>query len=133
MTLPLFNLRLWQQRRTQSRARPTPGSEIIEEKLGDTLHQDAARCWIADAVAAARKWPARKPRLKIIARFNHLVKVHVAAVTPSPNPDAIRIDVRKRLEIAHAIALVGKLLRAHAEMQRRFKSMAAPRRAAIVE
>src|SRR5438876_6786326 len=76
---------------------------------------------------------ARKTRLEIIARFKHRVQGHVAAVTPSPNPDAIRIDVRKRLEIAHAVALVGKLLRAHAEMQRRLESMSAPCRAPIVE
>src|SRR5438270_11621377 len=69
MTLPLFNLRLWQQRRTQSRARPTPGSEIIEEKLGDTLHQDAARRWIADAVAAARKGQ----NLNVLSRLNEIV------------------------------------------------------------
>src|SRR5205823_2022182 len=62
-------------------------------------------------------------RLEIVARFKHGVQRHMAAVAPSPNPDAIRIDVRKRLEITHAVALIGKLLRAHAEMQRRFKGL----------
>src|SRR5437763_1003887 len=100
MTLPLFNLRR-RQRRTQSRARPRRGSEIIEKKLRDPLHQDPARRRIADAVAAAGKWQ--------------------------------NLDVRKGPEIAHAVALVGKLLRSHAEMQRRLESMPAPCRAAIVE
>src|SRR6266700_7820619 len=84
-------------------------------------------------VAPVRKRAARETHLEIITRFKHGVQRHVAPVAPSPYADAIRIEVRKRLEVLHAVALVRKLSCAHAEMQRRLKSVPAPRRTAIIQ
>src|SRR5260370_16511762 len=78
-------------------------------------------------VAPVRYRAASETRFEIVARFEHGVQRHVAAIAPPPNPDATRIDVWQRLEILRAVTLVGKFLRAHAEMQRRFESMPTPR------
>src|SRR5260370_14600410 len=61
------------------------------------------------------------------------MNVMVPAVAPSPDANALRIHVGKGFEILHAVALIGKLLCAHTEVQRRFESMAAAPRAAIVQ
>src|SRR5260370_9881225 len=84
-------------------------------------------------VAPVRYRAASETRFEIVARFEHGVQRHVAAIAPPPNPDATRIDVWQRLEILRAVTLVGKFLLAHPEMQRRFESMSAARRTAIIQ
>src|SRR6266571_1886350 len=65
----------------------------------------------AVVVAPVRDRAAGKSRFEIVARLEHGVQRHVAAVAPSPDADAIPVNVRKRLEVLHAIALIGKFLR----------------------
>src|SRR5256884_3469545 len=59
---------------------------------------------------------ARETHFENIAGFKHGVQRHVTAVAPSPDADAIGINIGKRLEIFDAVALVGKLLCAHAKV-----------------
>src|ERR1700722_6939071 len=76
---------------------------------------------------------ARETSLEIGPVSKHGVQRHVSAVTPSPNAHAIAIDIRQRLQIRGAIALVRQFLRPQPEMNGLLKKVAAPRRAAIVE
>src|SRR5437762_3982550 len=75
--------------------------------------------------------PPRSPLFPYTTLFRS--QRHVPAVAPPPDTNAIGIDEGKRLEILHAVALVGKFLCAHAEVQRRFECMAAALGAAIIK
>src|SRR6202166_5434067 len=76
---------------------------------------------------------ARKTGLEIVPIFKHGVQRHVSAVTPTPNAHAISIDIRQRLQIRGAVALVRQLLCAEPVMNGLLKKMPASRRAAIIE
>ena len=58
---------------------------------------------------------------------------HVPAVAPSPDADAICINVGQRLQIGRAVALIGQFLRPKTKMDGLFEQMAATRRAAIIQ
>src|ERR1700693_726988 len=76
---------------------------------------------------------ARKTGLEVIPIFKHRVQRHVSAITPSPNAHAIGIDIRQRLQIRGAVALVRQLLGTEPVMNGLLKNMSASRRAAIIE
>ncbi len=68
-----------------------------------------------------------KSRFEVAARLEHGMQRHVAAVTPSPDADAIGFHVGKSSQICHSVALVGKFLSAQAKMDGLFEKMAAAR------
>src|SRR5260370_11109583 len=58
----------------------------------------------AVVVAPVRDRAAGKSRFEIIARFEHCVQRHVAPVAPSPDADAILVNVRNPLYALHALS-----------------------------
>ena len=61
-------------------------------------------------IAPVGDWPTGKSHLEVTARLEHGMQRHVAAVTPTPDADAIRFNIRESLQIRHTVALVGEFL-----------------------
>src|SRR6266481_9333562 len=77
--------------------------------------------------------PTCESRLENVPRLKYRVQRHVPAVAPAPDADALSIHIRQRLQIGHAVELIGKLLRSQPKMDRLLKYMSTPGRPSVIQ